>query len=96
MARGRWMRTRLVVGTCFSVDPNAYEGLKEFGKEMSARETDLDKYVPREAALRLQVPALIFRHALIRWSNWIPAQWGKTSKVPFPNRAGLWTTMKVN
>ena len=30
MARGQWMRTRLIVGTCFDVDHNASEGLKEF------------------------------------------------------------------
>ena len=34
-----------------------------------ARETDLEEYIPRDAALRPQVPALILRHANIRWSN---------------------------
>ena len=43
MARGQWLRTRLIVGTCFGVDHNASEGLKEFGEEMSARETDLEE-----------------------------------------------------
>ena len=37
MARGQWLRTRLIVGTCFGVDHNASEGLREFGEEMSAR-----------------------------------------------------------
>ena len=31
MARGQWLRMRLVVGTCFGVDHNASELLKEFG-----------------------------------------------------------------
>ena len=61
---------------------------------MPERETDLEDYIPRNAALRPQVPELILRHAQIRWSNWIAAQWGKTSKVPFPNLAGLWTAME--
>ena len=39
MARGKWLRTRLIVGYCFGVDHNASEGLRELGKEMSARET---------------------------------------------------------
>ena len=30
----------------------------------------------------------------IRWSNWLAAQWGKTSEVPFPDLAGLWTAME--
>ena len=42
MARGEWIRMRLIVGTCFCVDHNASEGLREFGKEMSARETNLE------------------------------------------------------
>ena len=41
MARGQWMQTRLIVGTCFGVDHNALEGLKEFGEELLERETDL-------------------------------------------------------
>ena len=61
---------------------------------MPERETDLEDYIPRNAALRPQVPELILRHAQIRWSNWIAAQWGKTSKVPFPNLAGIWTSME--
>ena len=42
MARGQWMRTRLIVGTCFGMDHNASEGLREFGEELSARETELE------------------------------------------------------
>ena len=37
MSRGQWLRKRLIVGTCFGVDHNALEGLREFGEEMSAR-----------------------------------------------------------
>ena len=69
MARGQWLWTQLIGGTCFGLDHNASEGLKEFGEEMSARETDLEEYIPCDAALRHQVPALILRHAQIRWSN---------------------------
>ena len=76
------------------MDHNASEGLKEFEEEMSAWQTDLEEYIPRDAALRPQVPALIFRHTQIRWSNWITMQWGNTSKVPFPNLARLWTAME--
>ena len=65
MACGQWLQTRLVVGTCFGVDHNASKGLKGFGEEMSSRETDLEDYVPREAALRPQVPMLILHHAQI-------------------------------
>ena len=89
MARGKWLRTGLIVGTCFRVDHNASDRLKEFMEEMLARETELEEYITREAALCPQVPALILRHAQIRWSNWIAAQWGKTSEVPFHNLAGL-------
>ena len=48
MACGQCLRTRLLVGTFFGVDHNASEGLKELGEEMSARETELEEYVPRE------------------------------------------------
>ena len=41
MVRGQWLRTRLIVGTCFGFDQNASDGLKEFGEEMLARETEL-------------------------------------------------------
>ena len=41
MARRQWLRTWMIVGACFGVDHNAYKGLKEFGGEMSERETDL-------------------------------------------------------
>ena len=34
MARGQWMRTQLIVRTCFGVEHNALEGLKEFGEEL--------------------------------------------------------------
>ena len=94
MARGQWLSTRMIVGTCFYVDHNASEGLKEFGGKMSARETDLEEYIPCDAALRSQVLALILCHAQIRWSNWISVQWGKTSEVTFPNLTGLWTAME--
>ena len=74
MACGQWMRTGLIVGTCFGVDHNASEGLREFGEELSARETELEEYLPRDAALLPQIPSLILRHAQIRWSNWIASQ----------------------
>ena len=61
---------------------------------MLARETELEKYIPRETALRPQIPALILRHAQICWSNWLTDKWGKTSKVPFPDLAGLWEAME--
>ena len=65
MAHGQWLRTRLVLGTCFGMDHNVSKGLKEFGEEISTRETDLEEYVPNKAALRPQVPALILYHAQI-------------------------------
>ena len=65
MAHGQWMLTQLVLGTCFGVDHNVSKGLKEFGEEMSARETDLGEYVPRQAALRPQVLDLIIGHTQI-------------------------------
>ena len=71
MAHGQWIRTRLIVGTFFGVDHNASEGLRVFGKELSARETELEEYLPRDASILPQIPALIFRHAQIRWSNWL-------------------------
>ena len=71
------------------VDNNPSDGLKKFCEEMSARETDLKKYIPRDTALRPQIPALILQHAQICWSNWIAAQWVKTSEVPFPDLTGL-------
>ena len=74
MDRGQWMRTRLIVGTCFGVDHNASEGLREFGEELSARETELEEYLPRDATLLPQISALILRHAQIRWSNWLASQ----------------------
>ena len=39
----QWLQTRLIVGMCFGVDHNASDGLKEFGEEMSARETELEE-----------------------------------------------------
>ena len=51
MARGQWLRTRLIVATCFGVDHNASEGLQNFGEELSARETDLEEYIPRDSSL---------------------------------------------
>ena len=41
-----------------------------------------------------KIPALILRHAHIQWSNWLAAQWGKTSEVPFADLVGLWTSME--
>ena len=51
MARGQWLRTRLIVATCFGVDHNASEGLQNFGEELSARETELEEYIPRDSLL---------------------------------------------
>ena len=65
----------------------------EFGEEILVRETELEEYQPRDAALLPQIPALLLRHAQIRWSNWLSAQWGKTSEVPFPDLERLWTAM---
>ena len=42
MACGQWLRTRLIVNTCFFIDHNSTEGLKELGEEMLARETKLE------------------------------------------------------
>ena len=94
IALRQWLRTRLIVGTCFGVDHNASESLREFGEEMLARETELEEYLPRDIALLPQIPALLLWHAQILWSNWLAAQWGKTSEVPFPDLAGLWTAME--
>ena len=46
MDRGQWLRTRLIVATCFGVDHNALEGQQNFGEELSARETKLEEYIP--------------------------------------------------
>ena len=43
MARGQWLRNRLIVATCFGVDHNASEGLQNFGEELSARDTELEE-----------------------------------------------------
>ena len=93
MAREQWIRTWLIVGTSFGVDHNVSEGLRDFGEEMSARETEPKEYVPRDSALLPQIPALLLWHAHIRWSNWLTDQWGKTSQVYYPDLAGLWTAM---
>ena len=74
MARGLWLRTRLIVGTCFGVDHNASEGLREFGEEMSARETELEEYVPRDSTLLPLIPVLLLWHTQTSWSNWLTAQ----------------------
>ena len=66
MARRKWLRTRLIFGTCFGIDHKASEGLREFGEDMSARETELEEYVPRDADLLPQIPALLLWHAQIR------------------------------
>ena len=60
---------------------------------MSAQETEVEEYIPWDATLLPQIPALLLCHAQIRWSNWLAAQWGKTLEVPFPNLAGLWTAI---
>ena len=73
------------------MDHNASEGLQNFGEELSARETELEEYAPQDASLLTQIPAILLRHAQIRLSNWLAAPWGKTSEVPLPNLAGLWT-----
>ena len=49
MARGQWLRTRMIVGTCFGIDHNASEGLREFDEEILARETELEEYIPRDS-----------------------------------------------
>ena len=54
----------------------------------------MEEYVLRDSALLPQIPSLLLRHAQIRWSDWLAAQWGKTSKVSFPELAGLWTAME--
>ena len=74
MARGQWLRTRLIVVTCFGVDYNALEELQNFGEELSAWETEPEEYVPRDATLLTQIPALLLRHAQIRSSNWLADQ----------------------
>ena len=84
----------MIVGTCFGVDHNKSDGLKEFGEEMSTRETELGEYIPCDKDLRHQIPALILRHAQICWSNWLAAQGGKTYKVPFTYLVGIWTAME--
>ena len=61
---------------------------------MSARETELEEYIPCNTSLRPQILALILRHAQIRWSKWLATQWGKTSEVPFPDLAGIWNAME--
>ena len=94
MGRGQWLGTRLIVKTCFGVDHNASKVLREFGEEMSARETELEEYVPRDSDLLPQISALLLWHAQIRWSNWLASQWGKTSEVPFPDLVGIWTAME--
>ena len=94
MARGQWLRTRLIVGTCFGVDHDASDGLKEFGEEILAREMELEEYIPCDLALRPQIPALILGHAQICWSKWLATQWGKTLEVPFRDLAGIWIAME--
>ena len=59
MACRQWLRTQLIVRTCFGVDHNASDGVKEFCEEMLARETELGDYTPHDSALRPQITALI-------------------------------------
>ena len=68
--------------------------MKDFGEEKLARDTNLEEYILLFLALSPHIPALILQHAQIRWSKWLIAQWGKTSEVPFPDLAGLWTAME--
>ena len=49
MARGQWLRTSLIFSTCFGVYHNASEGLQNFRGELSAWETELTEYIPRDA-----------------------------------------------
>ena len=67
------MRNQLIVATCFDMDHNASEGLQNFGVELSARETELEEYIPQDSSLLAQIPALLLRHAQIHWSNWLVA-----------------------
>ena len=60
---GQWLRTQLIVGTCFGVDHNASEGLREFGEKMFVREIELEEYLLRDAAILPQIPALLLWHA---------------------------------
>ena len=53
------------------MDHNASEGIKEFVEELSARDTDLEDYIPRDAALLPHIPALLLWHAQICWSSWL-------------------------
>ena len=94
MSRGQWLRMRLIIATCFGIDHNASEGLKEFVEELSSRDKQLEEYIPQDAALFPQITALLLRHAQIRWSNFLASQWDMTLEVPFPNLAGLWTAME--
>ena len=55
------MRTRLIVAMCFGVDHNASEGLHNFGEELSARETKLEEYIPRDSSLLAQITALLVK-----------------------------------
>ena len=59
MARGQWLRNRLIVATCFGVDHNASVGLQYFGEELLARETELEEYTPRDSSLLAQIPTLL-------------------------------------
>ena len=46
IARGQWLRTRLIVATCFGVHHNALDGLQNFGEELLAQETELEEFIP--------------------------------------------------
>ena len=56
MARGQWLRTRMIFATCFGVDHNTSEGLQNFGEELSARDTKLEEYIPRDSSLLAPSP----------------------------------------
>ena len=85
MARGQWTRTGMIIGTCFGVDQNASEGLKEFGEELSARETELEEYIHQDTTLLPQIPALLLRHSQIGWSNIVsPRSGARLPRCHFP------------
>ena len=49
----------MVVGTCFGVDHNTSNGLKEFREKMLAREMELEEYSPREPRMKKNLPSLL-------------------------------------
>ena len=88
MARGQWLRTRLIVGTCFGVNHNALDGLNEFGKEMSVRETELEEYTPttRTYAPRYWCSSSDMRRSAGR--NGLPLSGARYQRCPFQTLQG--------